>query len=908
MDCQLVVLPSGRLAVHKPPAGSSGAQNRDDGLATIINSFTDSQAEGLFSLAVMPSDSSLPSEIVYWRDFAQRFLTELCHTPEVTGARIDGIEPPDSDQLSEVLRGAPPMPGAEYLTTDVLAAIWRDLDQWVRDQVVRHEKGLTGFLKVRAPSWHQVGRVCFHLAENKRDPLYPFAFLATFIPGLSGRSRMQYQPLGTALEKYAGERNKKTLVRLLSPVHQASEKSNFVRELLDSGDIFHPLAWTPNEAYRFLKEVPLYEESGVLVRLPDWWRKRPRPQVGVTIGQKRKKSLGANTLLDFQVTLALGDQTLTAQERQDLLAADDGLVLLKGHWVEVDKEKLSSALDHWQHVEQEARDGSLTFIEGMRLLAGAPADLGDENETAQEQREWSFVRAGDWLGGVLDTLRAPAKDCALELGKQLRATLRPYQEQGVHWLRELTQLGLGACLADDMGLGKTIQVLALLLLHKKMPKTNKSEKKPSLLVLPASLLANWRSEIDRFAPSLAAVFIHPSEIDRETMANIAAEPEKTLGHCDVVLTTYGMLKRQEWLLDQQWRLVVLDEAQAIKNPNSRQTRTVKKLKAAARVALTGTPVENRLSDLWSLFDFLCPGLLGSAARFKQFVKTLERREHDRYTPLRDLVRPYILRRMKTDRSIIADLPDKSEVRAFCGLSKRQAVLYEKSVTEMAEAMDTVDESDGMKRRGLVLAYLMRFKQICNHPSQLVGDGRYEPADSGKFHRLTEICEEITSRQEKVLVFTQFREMTEPIQTHLAAVFGRPGLILHGGTPVGRRKKLVDQFQKEDGPPFFVLSLKAGGTGLNLTAASHVIHFDRWWNPAVENQATDRAFRIGQKRNVLVHKFVCRGTIEQRIDELIEEKKSLAEDLLEGGAETLLTEMSDQQLLDLVSLDVNKAMA
>jgi non-specific serine/threonine protein kinase len=364
-----------------------------------------------------------------------------------------------------------------------------------------------------------------------------------------------------------------------------------------------------------------------------------------------------------------------------------------------------------------------------------------------------------------------------------------------------------------------------------------------------------------------------------------------------------MLLRQKWMLGVEWRLVILDEAQAIKNPSARQTRVVKQLKADARVALTGTPVENRLSDLWSLFDFLCPGLLGSADRFKKFVKTLEQRESDRYAPLRNLVRPYVLRRLKTDKTIIADLPDKTEMKAFCGLSKRQAALYGKSVDELARALEGLD---GMKRRGLVLAYLLRFKQICNHPSQLLGDGGYDAAESGKFERLHALCDEIASRQEKVLVFTQFREMTEPVAAFLGHVFGREGLVLHGGTTVKKRKGLIDAFQREDGPPFFVLSLKAGGTGLNLTAASHVIHFDRWWNPAVENQATDRAFRIGQHRNVVVHKFICRGTVEEKIDALIEEKTRLAEDILEAGAEALLTEMNDEELLRVVALDVDRA--
>jgi non-specific serine/threonine protein kinase len=368
-----------------------------------------------------------------------------------------------------------------------------------------------------------------------------------------------------------------------------------------------------------------------------------------------------------------------------------------------------------------------------------------------------------------------------------------------------------------------------------------------------------------------------------------------------------MLARLDTLRKRKWRLAILDEAQAIKNPIARQTKAVKDLTAAGRIALTGTPVENRLGDLWSLFDFINPGLLGSAKAFSTFAKELARRQANQYGPLRALVRPYILRRLKTDKSIIADLPEKSEVSAFCALSRRQAALYEQSVRELAQTLKTVD---GIQRRGIVLAFLMRLKQICNHPAQWLGDADFDPAHSGKFHRLREICEELAQRQEKTLVFTQFREITAPLADFLAGVFGRPGLVLHGQTAVAKRQQLVADFQCDDGPPFFVLSLKAGGTGLNLTAASHVIHFDRWWNPAVENQATDRAFRIGQKKNVFVHKFVCRGTVEDRIDELINGKVALARELLDdpSGGEKLLTEMSDRELLDFVALDVHRAVA
>jgi non-specific serine/threonine protein kinase len=350
--------------------------------------------------------------------------------------------------------------------------------------------------------------------------------------------------------------------------------------------------------------------------------------------------------------------------------------------------------------------------------------------------------------------------------------------------------------------------------------------------------------------------------------------------------------------------VVLDEAQAIKNPAAKQTKTVKQLRADTRVALTGTPIENRLSDLWSIFDFINPGLLGSSKEFSSFVKRLADRPHNPYGPLRDLVRPYILRRLKIDKNIIADLPDKTEVKTFCPLSRKQAALYQQAVNDLSDQLDDVD---GIQRKGIVLAFLMRLKQICNHPSQWLGDGSWAEEDSGKLARLRDITEVIAARQEKVLVFTQFRETTAPLLAFLGSVFGRAGLVLHGETEVKKRKDLVRQFQEDENVPFFVLSLKAGGAGLNLTAASHVIHFDRWWNPAVENQATDRAFRIGQTKNVLVHKFICRGTVEDKIDQMIESKQQLAGDFLSGAADMMLTEMKDEELLKLVALDLGAAM-
>ena len=889
---KLTLAPSGHLHVVRHKDNDNRYSEIHHQL--IIHAFMQSQEQGLLQLLTTKTDNNCSLSMKYWRNFIAQYIDQLCHYTTSETQLTEPIQAPNEEQLQEWLLKMPPMPGGEYGTTATLSSIWSAFDKWCRMQIASEHTGVAGFLTKNLPEWQNVGRVCFHLAENKQDPDYPFAFIATYATSITGQREVQHKPLSKALQDYAGHTNKQALYNLLKPIHEAAKLCVWVREVIESHDIYHPMAWTPGEAYQLLQSIPQLESCGLVVKCPNWWRKRSKPKVQVTLGNKKNTLLSADALLHFTVTIALDGEPLSPQELEAIYKAESGLIMLRGQYVEINQEKLQQALSHWQSVQHNVGQDGVSFIEGMRLLAGASHGLSG-TDFSEELHEWSGVQAADELRTILEAFRHPETIKANNPGQELKATLRPYQAIGVNWLNLLVDLGLGACLADDMGLGKTIQVISLLLIQKK-----KKPNKPSLLVLPASLLANWKSEMQRFAPSLKPLFLHGSELNKSTLDGFGVQSVKDY---DLVVTTYGMLQRQSWLLERHWHVIILDEAQAIKNPSSEQTKRAKKLKGHAKIALTGTPIENRLGDLWSLYDFICPGLLGNSTRFKQYIKSVETDEKVSYASLRQLVQPYILRRLKTDKSIITDLPDKTEMNAWCALTKEQLKLYTQAVHDMTNSLQST--ADGIQRKGLVLAYLTRFKQICNHPGQFLGDKDYHENRSGKFARLTELAEEIATRQEKVLIFTQYREMTTPIANYLEQLFGTQGLVLHGGTPVTKRQTLVDQFQNEQGPPFFVLSLKAGGTGLNLTAANHVIHFDRWWNPAVENQATDRAFRIGQKNNVLVHKMICKGTIEEKIDQLIAEKVSLASDVLQVNGESLLTEMNNKQLLDLVRLDINQ---
>jgi non-specific serine/threonine protein kinase len=892
-----VLTPHGRLVL----VGDGDAAPLEPALAERLGAaFGRGSGSGLLQLGAGEQGTSLPPPLAYFRELAARYVAAVCMLADDG----DGMAAPapSGAELDEMARSAPPIRGAEYLTAEALLGLWDELDRAFARELSESKLSREDFLKSKNPAWNLVGRVHVNLAENRKDEAAPFALLATYTTRLSAHAKAQHVPLGRALDEYAGAAHKQRLLSLLLPLQRAAEECAWLRRLIDEGEIYHPLRLRADEAYQILKDVPALEAAGVVVRVPGAWRaaRPPRPQVRATIGSKQPSLLGMDALLDFRMEVSLDGELLSAAETKKLLASSEGLALIRGRWIEVQPDKLRRMLDEFRELQRVAAADGLSFGEAMRLVSGAR--VADTTAGGDADADWSQVVAGPWLEKTLDALRSPEALSRVKPGAALKATLRPYQDVGLRWLHLLAELGLGACLADDMGLGKTIQVLALLLVLQRERTNTTQKRRTSLLVAPASLLANWASEIERFAPSLKFLIAHPSTLQAFELKALDA---RRLSDVDLVITSYGNLLRLPAFSAISWRLLVLDEAQAIKNPAAKQTRAVKELDASVRIALTGTPVENRLADLWSIFDVINPGLLGSSKQFNAFTKSLTKRPHNPYGPLRALVRPYILRRLKSDKSIISDLPDKIEQKAFCHLSREQAALYEQSVRELERALQ---DADGIERKGIVLATLMRMKQICNHPSQWLGDGRWNERDSGKLLRLREIAEVIADKQEKVLVFTQFREATAPLAAFLGGVFGRRGLVLHGETGVKDRKGLVARFQDDEAIPFFVLSLKAGGSGLNLTAASHVVHFDRWWNPAVENQATDRAFRIGQTKNVLVHKFVCSGTVEDKIDALIESKRALSRELLEGGAEISLTEMTDDELLKLVALDIRQAAA
>ncbi|MCL4492761.1 MAG: DEAD/DEAH box helicase, partial [Nitrospirae bacterium] len=845
-ELQAAVMPNGSILLEWADTEERINKSRHLLQQEIHTRFSSDPETAFLFLGFCDKSIPLSPSLDYWRGLAGLFTKKLSQTPDLEVVRRRIELPLDVDDLNRMLDGAPLMTGSEYLHRGVLEDVWQKLNTAFKREIGNYKGTVERFIGTYSPDVHLVGRVYFHLVESKKED-YPFAFLATYSTGLNKEGKSKHLPLKYAMQEYGNDSEK--LLELLATVHLASKESPLISGLLETGELFHPLAWTPQEAYAFLKEIPLYEKSGILCRIPNWWKgTAPGLKLSISVGNDQPSYVGMDVLLNFNAQLYLEETPISHEEALRLLLSSEGLAYIKNKWVAVDPEKLKQTLAAYEKAQKMAAKGNLRLRDALRLQLNPNALLNvpDGDESVR-------VTNGKWLESVMQKLRSPDMIDSSKPPKTFKAELRPYQQKGVDWLGFLHSMKFGMCLADDMGLGKTVQVLALLDILK-----SRGQKQANLLIIPASLISNWAYEIGRFAPGIAFFVAHP---EAHPAKKIEPKDKEALDKLDLVITTYSLAQKYEWLQKYEWNYIILDEAQAIKNPGTRQTKAIKKLTAENRIAMTGTPIENRLSDLWSIFDFINPGLLGSSQEFNQFAKKLKQ-DPAGYARLRKIVNPYILRRMKTDKSVISDLPEKVEMKTYASLSRKQVFLYKEMVRELKEM---VGNTEGIQRKGIILSSLMKFKQLCNHPDQYLGTGGFEEHDSGKFTRLREICGTIHEKREKVLIFTQFKEMTEPLKAFLEGIFERDGLVLHGGTPVGKRKEIVERFQSPKYIPFIVLSLKAGGVGLNLTGANHVIHFDRWWNPAIENQATDRAFRIGQKRNVVVHKFITKGTIEEKID-------------------------------------------
>ncbi|QMS88640.1 DEAD/DEAH box helicase [Nostoc edaphicum CCNP1411] len=645
---------------------------------------------------------------------------------------------------------------------------------------------------------------------------------------------------------------------------------------------------TPIQAYEFIKAVAWrLEDSGLGVILPpslanrEGWANRLGLKITAETPKGKQGRLGLQSLLNFQWQLAIGGQTISKAEFDKLVALNSPLVEINGEWVELRPQDIKTAQTFFTTRKDQM---ALSLEDALRFSTG-------DTQVIEKLPVVSFEASGalQELIGALSNNQAIAP---LPTPAAFKGQLRPYQERGAAWLSFLERWGLGACLADDMGLGKTVQFIAFLLHLKEQD----ALENPTLLVCPTSVLGNWEREVNKFAPSLKILQYHG---DKRPKGKAFLEAVKK--H-DLIVTSYSLLHRDiKSLQSVSWQIIVLDEAQNVKNPDAKQSKAVRELEATFRIALTGTPVENRLQELWSILDFLNPGYLGNKQFFqRRFAMPIEKYgDTASLTQLRSLVQPFILRRLKSDRDIIQDLPDKQEMTVFCGLTGEQAALYQQIVEQ---SLVEIDSAEGLQRRGMILALLIKLKQICNHPAQYLKQATLEQHNSAKLLRLEEMLEEVLAEGDRALIFTQFAEWGKLLKPYLEKQLGREIFFLYGSTSKKQREEMIDRFQHDpQGPPIMILSLKAGGVGLNLTRANHVFHFDRWWNPAVENQATDRVFRIGQTRNVQVHKFVCTGTLEEKIHDMIESKKQLAEQVV-GAGEEWLTELDTDQLRNLLILD------
>ncbi|UDQ98909.1 SNF2-related protein [Lentisphaerota bacterium WC36G] len=929
-------------------------ENSNKKILNIKSKFEKTFASGFYALFCTNDTTLLNDELKYFHNFSHEVVKKILRSISSKDNIANFVYEEkfwNKNNLTSWLKKSPFFEGKEHLSEDFLREITEKFIIFLITRFKNYESEQFNFKdfinKVTNDKYIDIGKIMFHFAENKHlnKNEFPFVFIATVIDNTKNKIN-KHIPLSVALEKFV--ENKSKLIELLKPLSKVSIESEFLQELIASKKIYKPMYLNSDMAYNFLCLSELLDQYNIALKFPDIWKKKRPKRVSLEVNfslnscsEKNDNKVGFNSMLKFSLKRCLGKLSLTDEEFSQILeqSKNTNLIQFKGEWIIVEPEKIAELTSNWDKLRKINSQG-IPFFTGLRLIANSQANkflntkqatdnniYNDCESLSAKYNENINLTFDDKLKDILNNINASELDLST-LPRNIEQTIRHYQRDGVKWLWKMSQLGLGCCLADDMGLGKTLQVLTFLELQRLQ---FKNKNKYSLLIVPASLLKNWQNEGQKFTPHLKMKIFHAMELTAEQKEIVTNDPEYFIqkNNLSCIITTYQMLQRMPKLHKINWQNIIIDEAQAIKNPNSIQSKTVRNLSGKFKIALTGTPIENSVFDLWSLFDFINPTLLGDENSFKNYLKELNNQANLKpannqlidYSKLSTITTPFIMRRLKTNKAIISDLPDKSEVNVYCSLEKKQLQLYQRAVKSLAielqesqkknsefdidqskDSHNYIDKNDDKnnQRNGLIFKYLMAFKQICNHPAHFTGSDNYALNESGKFIQLAKIAQKIAERSEKVLVFTQFKEMIEPIYEVLAPIFESEGLILHGGTTVKDRAKLVEKFQNDKNISFFVLSLKAAGTGLNLTSANHVIHFDRWWNPAVENQATDRAYRIGQHRNVLVHKFVTENSIEERIAELIDQKSTMAENLFSYSAEKLLADMNNDELINFIS--------
>jgi non-specific serine/threonine protein kinase len=851
----------------------------------------------LFDLGAQNYDSEA-ADIRYWRNFSELFIKALCRHPDDVGIVI--LPYPSPSKLETMVQIAPPMIGGEYLSPLFLKEIWSVLAAWCASQA---KAGIGDFLKKMTPLRKRVGRIALELTENEDNPSAPFSLTANYAPSMTKKDLNNPFPLTRALKQFSDKNDKEALQNIIDSMKDAKERLPWFTDLVEKGSAFGPRHLTQEQAYTILNDEPVMFECGVTCSFPERWINKKKVTASVTIGDEKTQNLNGETIYNWDVGISVDGVPQSDNDilkiKQILDESGGSVIFFRWYWIEVDKEELYETIEKWNLAKEVSGETGITFTQALRLLSGVPI-LEEMKEAFPIPNQWVRFEAGNRLHEILIGLK-DIQDVNPPQG--LQCNLSPFQKKGLSWLNHLTDMGLGGCLADDMGVGKTMQILALLLRKKQ----DHEDYPPSLLIVPASIIAHWKEEAEKYAPSLRLKIFHSSQSLVRTINEWRKKPDDLLQDCDLVVTSFGMLTNNlSFFKNINWQILIIDDAHAIREPGTVLTKDVKELQAKSRIALTGVPIDNIMSDLWSIFDFLIPGILGSLEEFLEVVDKLLKKDGAGFAPIRKLISPFILRRLKKEPLIARYLPEKIQSFCHCYLSADQAKLYAETTATFAEGLkDCKGPRKDYKLKEILLQTLPRLKRILCHPDLVTGDMNWDCKKSGKFMRLRELCSEMAEHQEKCTIFVQFVEIIPPLFDFLTKVFGRPGICIFGEKPLDKRMQKMATFEEDNGPPFLILPLSAAVRGFRPKQPRHVIFFDRWWNPTVEDLVSNKFIRFFINRSVEFHKFSTKGTIEERVDDILRDKDNLSNYIQSANDKNELdfSKLKSNDLIQLVRLEL-----